>query len=50
MRLPGMKKPLRPVPVFKQNPGEPEKSFLFRMESQVKVHISFLNCEWMKFI
>jgi hypothetical protein len=37
MRLPGMKKELRPIPVFKQNPGEKEKAFIRRMEWQVKV-------------
>lgn len=35
-RLPGMTRPLRPVPVFKQRPGETQKRFLRRMELGVK--------------
>ncbi len=36
-KLPGMKRPLRPVPVFKQRPGESEKRFLNRVEVTCKV-------------
>ena len=36
-RLPGMKRPLRPVPVFKQEPAESEKRFLNRVEVTCKV-------------
>ncbi len=35
-RLPGMKRPLKPVPVFKQNPGESDKKFLNRVEVTCK--------------
>ncbi len=35
-RLPGMKRPLKPVPVFKQNPGESERRFLNRVEVTCK--------------
>lgn len=36
MRLPGMTKPLKPVPVFKQNPGEPQRQFLRRVNRTVQ--------------
>jgi len=34
-KLAGMKKPLKPVPVFKQNPGESKKAFYKRMDKTV---------------
>jgi len=34
-KLPGMKKPLKPVPVFKQTPGESKKAFYKRMDRTV---------------
>ena len=36
-KLAGMKKPLKPVPVFKQNPGESKKAFYKRMDKTVNV-------------
>ena len=42
MTLPGMKKPLKPIPVFKQMPGEKKKQFFRRMDLTVQV-ISKLN-------
>ena len=41
-KLPGMKKPLKPVPVFKQNPGESKKAFYKRMDKTVNVSSTFL--------
>merc|ERR1719291_1224263 len=35
-RLPGMKRPLKPIPVFRQKPGESQKSFFNRMEKTAK--------------
>jgi hypothetical protein len=35
-RLPGMKRPLKPIPVFRQEPGEGKKRFFERMEKTVK--------------
>ena len=35
MRLPGMKKNLKPIPVFKQNPGEKERQFFRRVNNTV---------------
>jgi len=35
MRLPGMKKDLRPIPAFKQNPGEKERHFFKRVNQEV---------------
>lgn len=35
-RLPGMKRPLKPIPVFRQNPGESQKRFFNRMEKTAK--------------
>ena len=35
-RLPGMKRPLKPIPVFRQNPGESQKRFFNRMERTAK--------------
>ena len=37
MTLPGMKKPLKPIPVFKQMPGEKKKQFFRRMDMTVQV-------------
>ena len=37
MTLPGMKKPLKPIPVFQQMPGEKKKQFFRRMDNTVKV-------------
>ena len=37
MTLPGMKKPLKPIPVFKQMPGEKKKQFFRRMDLTVQV-------------
>ena len=37
MRLKGMKRPLKPIPVFRQNPGESQRRFFNRMERQVQV-------------
>ncbi len=37
MRLPGMKKDLRPIPVFQQQPGEKERQFFRRMNQTVTV-------------
>ena len=36
MRLPGMKKPLKPIPIFKQDPGEKPKLFYKRVHNQVE--------------
>jgi len=36
MTLPGMKKPLKPIPVFQQMPGEKKKQFFRRMDNTVK--------------
>ena len=38
-RLPGMKRPLKPVPVFRQKPGETQKRFFNRMEQTAKAVI-----------
>ena len=35
-RLPGMKRPLKPIPVFRQRPEESKKAFFNRMENTVK--------------
>ena len=37
MTLPGMTKPLKPIPVFKQMPGEKKKSFFRRMDLTAQV-------------
>lgn len=37
MTLPGMKRPLKPIPHFKQNPGESEKQFFNRINQVVEV-------------
>lgn len=34
--LPGMKKPLKPVPVFKQKPGEHKRAFFYRMDQTIQ--------------
>merc|ERR1719510_2340485 len=36
MKLPGMKRPLKPVPVFKQQPGENKRSFYHRMDKTIQ--------------
>ena len=36
-KLKGMTKPLKPVPVFKQVPGETKKAFYRRMDRTVNV-------------
>ena len=36
MKLPGMTKPLKPIPVFKQMPGESKKKFFRRMDLGVQ--------------
>ncbi|XP_059096734.1 coiled-coil domain-containing protein 137-like [Tigriopus californicus] len=36
MRLPGMKRPLKPIPVFQQSEGESQKRFFNRMHQQVQ--------------
>merc|ERR1712150_289754 len=36
MNLPGMNKPLKPIPVFKQMPGEGKKQFFRRMDVTVQ--------------
>lgn len=41
MTLPGMKKPLKPIPVFKQMPGEKKKQFFRRMDLTVQVRLEF---------
>jgi len=35
MKLPGMKKDLKPIPAFRQNPGEKERHFFKRVNQQV---------------
>merc|ERR1719348_32093 len=35
-RLPGMNKPLKPIPVFKQNPGEHKRAFYYRMDKTIQ--------------
>merc|ERR1712083_622236 len=35
-KLPGMNKPLKPIPVFKQNPGEHKRSFFYRMDQTIQ--------------
>ena len=37
MKLPGMKKDLKPIPVFQQNPGEKNRQFFRRVNQQVEV-------------
>merc|ERR1719232_1211941 len=32
----GMSKPLKPVPVFKQNPGEHKRAFYYRMDQTIQ--------------
>merc|ERR1719242_2888613 len=36
MKLPGMKRPLKPVPVFKQQPGENKRTFFHRMDKTIQ--------------
>jgi len=36
MKLPGMKRPLKPVPVFKQQPGENKRTFFHRMNKTIQ--------------
>ena len=40
MTLPGMTKPLKPIPVFKQMPGERKNQFYNRMNQTVQVILS----------
>merc|ERR1719431_808030 len=35
-KLPGMKKPLKPIPVFKQNPGEHKRAFYYRIDQTIQ--------------
>jgi len=35
-RLPGMNRPLKPVPVFKQNLGENKRAFFYRMDKTIQ--------------
>lgn len=35
-RQPGMNKPLKPIPVFKQNPGEHKRAFFYRMDQTIQ--------------
>ena len=39
MKLPGMSKPLKPIPIFQQKPGEKERQFFRRVNQQVSVSI-----------
>ena len=39
MKLPGMKKDLKPIPAFRQNPGEKERHFFKRVNQQVTVSL-----------
>ena len=43
MRLPGMKKDLRSIPVFQQQEGEKQRQFFRRMNQQVAVSYIFSN-------
>merc|ERR1719219_1231626 len=36
MKLPGMNRPLKPVPVFKQHPGENKRAFYYRMDKTIQ--------------
>merc|ERR1719219_1601830 len=36
MKLPGMDRPLKPVPVFKQHPGENKRAFYYRMDKTIQ--------------
>ena len=46
MNLPGMNKPLKPIPVFKQMPGEGKKQFFRRMDVTVQV-LSYVSKDWL---
>merc|ERR1712080_660027 len=35
-KLPGMNRPLKPVPVFKQNLGENKRAFFYRMDKTIQ--------------
>merc|ERR1719435_872354 len=35
-KLPGMNKPLKPIPVFKQNPGEHKRAFYYRIDKTIQ--------------
>merc|ERR1712098_1007725 len=35
-KLPGMKRPLKPIPVFKQNPWEHKRAFYYRMDKTIQ--------------
>ena len=45
MTLPGMTKPLKPIPVFKQMPGERKNQFYNRMNQTVQVILSIYVAE-----
>ena len=49
MRLPGMVRPLKPIPVFKQEPGETQRRFFNRMETTVQVKRTFLFISWISY-
>merc|ERR1719187_2257452 len=36
IKLPGMNRPLKPVPVFKQQPGENKRAFFYRMDTTIQ--------------
>ena len=50
MRLPGMKKDLRPIPAFKQNPGEKERHFFKRGNQEVTVSLMNLKSKMNRFL
>ena len=50
MRLPGMVRPLKPIPVFKQEPGETQRRFFNRMETTVQVKRTFLFFYFLKIL
>lgn len=50
MRLPGMKKDLRPIPAFKQNPGEKERHFFKRVNQEVTVSFMKLKSKMNRFL
>ena len=45
MRLAGMSRPLKPIPVFKQEPGETQRRFFNRMETTVQQFLKQRNYE-----
>ena len=50
MTLPGMTKPLKPIPVFKQMPGERKNQFYNRMNQTVQVILSIYVVKRIKVI